>query len=197
MLIGFSGLARSGKDTAGEVLKKMGYKHLSFAGELKKIALNINPLLSYRTQNIRLSELQLVGGWDLVKSLPWDEKGGAFGGATSGGPIPPGRKFLLDLGTEICRVFGPSALAKTVRLELPLSYVTDVRREEELYLIRRHNGINVFIERPGIEPVAGHELEDGRLKDLADKVIVNEGTVEQLHFAVLEVIATWTGRPLR
>ena len=58
--------------------------------------------------------------------------------------------------------------------------VPDVRFENEARQIRSEGGEVWMIHRPGVEPVAAHQSEAGLPLRLIDRLIVNDGTVDQL-----------------
>lgn len=58
--------------------------------------------------------------------------------------------------------------------------VPDVRFENEARQIRSEGGEVWLIHRPGVQPVAAHESEAGLPLRLIDRLVVNDGTVDQL-----------------
>ena len=58
--------------------------------------------------------------------------------------------------------------------------VPDVRFENEARQIRSEGGEVWMIHRPGVEPVAAHESEAGLPLRMIDRLVVNDGTVDQL-----------------
>ena len=63
---------------------------------------------------------------------------------------------------------------------LGLIVIPDVRFENEARQIRSEGGEVWMIHRPGVEPVAAHSSEAGLPLKLIDRLIVNDGTVDQL-----------------
>ena len=63
---------------------------------------------------------------------------------------------------------------------LGLIVVPDVRFANEARQIRSEGGEVWLIHRPGVEPVAAHSSEAGLPLKLIDRLIVNDGTVDQL-----------------
>jgi hypothetical protein len=61
-----------------------------------------------------------------------------------------------------------------------LIVVPDVRFSNEARLIRENGGEVWLIHRPGVEPVAAHSSEAGLPLKLIDRLVVNDGTVDQL-----------------
>jgi hypothetical protein len=72
---------------------------------------------------------------------------------------------------------------------ISLIVVPDVRFANEAQLIRSNGGEVWMVHRPGVEPVAAHCSEDGIPLGLIDRLIVNDGTVDQLRERVVE---TWS-----
>jgi len=99
------------------------------------------------------------------------------------------RQLLQTLGTEWGRrmvrddVWLRVAFWKWQQLAaggISLIVVPDVRFENEARQIRSEGGEVWMIHRPGVEPVAAHESEAGLPLKLIDRLIVNDGTVDQL-----------------
>ncbi len=67
--------------------------------------------------------------------------------------------------------------------------VPDVRFANEARQIRSEGGQVWWIHRPGVEPVAAHQSEAGLPLRLIDRLVVNDGTVDQLRERVVE---TWS-----
>jgi hypothetical protein len=99
------------------------------------------------------------------------------------------RQLLQTLGTEWGRrmvrddVWLRVAFWKWQQLAaggISLIVVPDVRFANEARQIRSEGGEVWMIHRPGVEPVAAHESEAGLPLRLIDRLIVNDGTVDQL-----------------
>jgi hypothetical protein len=99
------------------------------------------------------------------------------------------RQLLQTLGTEWGRqmirddIWLRVAFWRWGRLAaggISLIVVPDVRFANEARLIRENGGEVWMIHRPGVEPVAAHESEAGLPLRLIDRLIVNDGTVDQL-----------------
>lgn len=108
-----------------------------------------------------------------------------------------GRKFLQDLGMAARAYnsnfwieqayFGMTAVP-TAYTKIPFVW-TDVRFENEAEFIRKRGGVIIRIIRPNI-PCGEHESESGQNKIDADYTIVNDGTVEELHNTILNLLET-------
>jgi hypothetical protein len=99
------------------------------------------------------------------------------------------RQLLQTLGTE----WGRQMVRQDIWLRVAfwrweqlasggvsLIVVTDVRFQNEARLIRENGGEVWMIHRPGVEPVAAHSSEAGLPLRLIDRLVVNDGTVDQL-----------------
>ena len=99
------------------------------------------------------------------------------------------RQLLQTLGTEWGRqMIRPDIWLRVAfwRWEqaaaagMGLIVVPDVRFEDEARQIRAEGGEVWLIHRPGVHPVAAHSSEAGLPLRLIDRLIVNDGTVDQL-----------------
>jgi hypothetical protein len=99
------------------------------------------------------------------------------------------RQLLQTLGTE----WGRRMIREDIWLRvafwrweqlaaggISLIVVPDVRFANEARLIRENGGEVWMVHRPGVEPVAAHESEAGLPLRLIDRLVVNNGTVDQL-----------------
>ncbi|WJN63315.1 deoxynucleoside monophosphate kinase [Streptomyces phage phiScoe54] len=183
LLIGLSGYAGSGKDEAAKTLVAGGWRRDAFADRLRDFLYELNPLIPGHVGagNLRLANVVDAYGWDAAKRT-----------------FPEIRQLLQRCGTEAGRkVLGSNvwvdALMKDFDADNEALVVTDVRFENEANRIRRAGGVVVRIERPGVGP---NTAPDGsiHLSDIAldgytfDSVIVNNGTVEDLHRRMLGVM---------
>lgn len=101
-----------------------------------------------------------------------------------------GRKLLQDLGM-IGRRYSPSVWIKHVAWRVvikgPPIVFTDVRFQNEADYVRSIGGIIVRIVRPGI--ISGnHESELKQCEVAADIEVVNDGTIEDLHNKIKDLI---------
>ena len=165
-IIGLTGLARSGKDTVGEVLRKHGYARRAFADNLKTAAAII----------FGLTDQQLYGSKKEAVDDFWKE-------------TP--RAILQKLGTECLRNgFDPAVWIQSLRRTMNSTaryVVTDVRYENEARAILSWGGVIWKIHRPGAGAaggVEGHASEAGIPDALVEWHIKNDGTLEQLEKAV-------------
>lgn len=174
MILGLSGYARVGKDTVGSILvEQHGFKRVAFADALRKLALEINPLLGQGT--LRLADVVNAHDWEHAKTY-----------------FPETRIFLQRLGVavrdEIHRDYWVNrALDKALESHRPV-VITDVRFTNELKAIRKHFGRVVRIERPGFGPANDHVSETELAGVEHDAVILNAGTVDELALQVAQVL---------
>jgi dephospho-CoA kinase len=168
MIIGLSGYAKVGKDEVAQILvKKYGFKRIAFADPIRELLLEINPILAngYHLKTIINEE-----GWTLAKNK--EEV----------------RRLLQELGVGARQVLGDDVwvVAALRKMEnFKQSYViTDVRFENEAVMVRQLSGEIWRIQRPGIQAVNNHvsELEMDGYK--FDRVLRNEGTLEELELLI-------------
>lgn len=177
-LVGFSGYARSGKDTAARVLE--GYQRVAFADTMREFLYRLNPVVgedSRKASYVRVSDVIDSVGWNGYKESYW------------GGEI---RKLMQRLGTECGRqLMGEDVWVNAALDNLsPGKYtVTDVRFVNEADAIKARGGKLIRIERPGIGPVNDHISETG-LDDYPnfDAVIINDGSVSDLRRKLYDVL---------
>ena len=161
MIIGFAGKATSGKDTAGKYfIDNYQFLHYYFAKPLKEGAKIM----------FGLTDEQLLNKEKVIE--PW-------------GKSP--RQIYQLLGTEVGRSIDTNVWVKNAQMFINNScgrsvVITDVRFSNEALWIREQGGVVVYIERnqPTIEQF-GHSSENGLVDDDIDVYIDNDGTIEDLH----------------
>lgn len=164
-IIGICGPARAGKDTVARVLTHMGYVKDSFAAPIRSFVASICGLT--------LDQLEQV------KDFPSD----ALDGKTP-------RYAMQTLGTE----WGRTLLAQDIWINFLLRrstgqrlVVPDIRFENEAAAIVAHGGIIFKVERPGVEiPESTHSSEQGIPDKYIAHTFVNDKTVEELGYAVMD-----------
>lgn len=174
-LIGISGYARSGKDTAAKALTDIGWTRKAFADALKRDA------------GLALRNSLLAGNFN----PPQDEVAPWF---TDPSMKETYRPFLVEYGRAM-RALRPEYWIARLALEIgPDScyVITDVRYANEAEWIRRHGGKVVEIVRPGVGPANAEE--DMSMRTFTpDLHIYNNGTVEKLRERLLEYMKGTTG----
>lgn len=168
MIIGFTGKARSGKDTAADYLvRHFGYKKYSFADPLKE---TINRLMGWNHEHA-YGDLK-----DVV-----DPKWG----------ISP-RYAYQTFGTEYCREHLREDFWLIKALEAIDDFkhvvIPDVRFENEANFIRERGHL-IHIMRPGVRDVELHKSEDGVSRKPYDMIIYNDGEILDLHMQILKVLS--------
>lgn len=181
-LVGLTGLAGSGKDTAAEALVAAGWKRDAFADRMRVAVLALDPWVDvdpfYRAAGRdRLSFLVERYGWDEAKR-----------------EYPEVRRLLQKFGTEAGRkIHGDDCwidlLFRSWDNETSL-VITDCRFNNEAEAVRARGGLVVRIDRPGLEPLpGGHASEAGVSPALVDIVVFNDGPVGKLH-ASMQYVAS-------
>ena len=188
-LIGFTGRAQAGKDTAAQALVRAhGYTQLGFADTLKEMALAVDPYVTDlgRPEPRRLSQIVATHGWETAKQ------------------IPEVRQFLQCLGTEAGRgllgddIWVRTAIARIDRCPSPVT-LADVRFPNEADAIRARQGHIIRIHRPthASQIDTTHASETAADLIRPDRTIHNTGTIQDLQTAALQAHQALTGLTAR
>jgi hypothetical protein len=199
MILGLSGIARSGKDTVGNYLvEHHGFKKLAFADRMREMAFAIDPVVAYdkfQIQTLGNEEVSTavipVHFMELVNNVGYDESK----------DNPEVRRFLQRLGTEAGRnIWGDDFWTNVVRDKIIHEgrfdrwVITDTRFRNEAECVKDMQGYVVRIERTGIEAPNAHISE----RDLAewnfDYFLKNDGSLDELYHAVDEMMS-FSGDP--
>jgi len=174
MIIGLNGYAQSGKDEAARALVEQGFERRAFADILRRVAYATDPYVVWKGDVERISAVVDDVGWDTAKTESMDI-----------------RRLLQRLGTE----GGRAILGENVWVEATLGdagdediVVTDVRFSNEADYIKKCGGVVVNITRPGVGPVNGHISDNAMENYPFDEYLRNDGSVEDLHAMILEVV---------
>ncbi|MGW3072745.1 deoxynucleotide monophosphate kinase family protein [Kitasatospora sp. NPDC001132] len=166
--IALIGRARSGKDTVGaRLVSRYGYMRLAFADPLKRMALEIDPIITHAAgEPMRLSALVGRHGWDVAKTT-----------------FPEVRRFLQHVGQSI-RDRTPNYWIDRLIADLDSApgpvVVTDVRYMNEAKALERMGFRLVRIIRPGVEKMT--HASETELEDIVSPItIMNSGTLADLH----------------
>lgn len=172
IIVGFTGLAGSGKTTAAQVLEdQKGYVRLSFAGPLKAMA-----------RAFGLTAREMAGD---LKETPSQELCGKSP-----------RQFMQMLGTEFGRnLIGADIWVNAFKrqvdeLRLEDVYgivVDDVRFENEVAAIREMGGVLVQIERSGAGSKTGASHVSEKLNVEPDFIIKNNGSLFDLESKLIDL----------
>jgi len=196
MIIGFHGCKGAGKDTAGKFLvDTYDFQKVAFADPLKEAVAVLFNLTVQEVDDLKSSPayIELNHDWqdvmvdyaDGTKFDPWTRIGW--------------REFLQRFGTEM----GRNTFGRDFWVDLWEDYLyrnsihednivaTDVRFKNEAEKIQHMGGTVVEIIRPEYEP-DGHESEEPLPRILIDAQINNNGTIEDLHVDVHELIKQLT-----
>lgn len=169
MLIGLTGYAGSGKDTAAKFLTDRGWTRVSFADPIREMALAIDPMIPYRHvggETPRLSEWVNDVGWDTANRHA------------------EVRRLLQRIGAEAGRsIFGEDCWLEIAARKCDMAdgpvVITDCRFPNEAEFIRER-GILVKVEREGVGPVNDHVSDADLPCDLIDYHLHNGGDVREL-----------------
>lgn len=183
-IVGFTGHARTGKDTSGSILvERHGYVRDSFAKILKDFAYDVDPFVQLTDGTfVRYAELVDRVGVDVAKGHP------------------DVRRYLQRTGTEGGRkhihtdVWVRPVIEKALACADPV-VITDVRFPNEVDAVRSNGGIVIRVNRPGYEAVNSHASDAGIAALEVDHDIDNDGTIEDLAVKVETILGL--AQPLR
>ena len=184
MFVGLAGYARSGKDEAATALVARGFKRIALADSLRQILYITNPVVPMHGTINPYAPTWVIPLRELVDDKGWDE-------AKANAEV---RRLLQVLGTDACR----HIISDNVWVDTALGHlhpgenivVTDVRFANEAQAIQSKGGYVIKIERPGVGPANNHISESALDNADFDKVIINDGTINQLHNKLLEFVET-------
>lgn len=164
MIVGITGRARSGKDTAGDYIQsRYGIPKMSLAGPLKKAVTHMFGITQEMAEGSNYDRQQIVEPWGISV-----------------------REMLQKLGTEGARrVFGDDFW--TMRADIELSQkpgyyskgfvMTDIRSDNEAQWVATKGGVVIKVERD-LEGICNrHSSEKGVSPALVDHHIINNGTI--------------------
>lgn len=178
-IIGITGLAGSGKDTARSVLQNhFGVTGMAFADPMRAMLGQLLDHCGIGAEWMTQREL---------KEMPMPGLGVSY------------RHAAQALGTEWGRALTPSgdiwlkaaaaSMAEVMNIKGPdaVFCISDVRFENEARWVREQGGVVWRIDRPGVAPVRQHASENGIPQNLIDHVISNSETVDILRMAVYDL----------
>lgn len=167
MIVGIAGRAGAGKDTVAQLIKEEypNYYQMAFAQPIKDM----------------LSMIDVDCVTRETKELPIP----GFG-------ISP-RRMAQTLGTEWGRALHPDFWLIVAEREMysrgTSNFVfSDVRFENEADFIRRKGGLIIHIKCDDAPAVEAHVSEKGIAVKLADYIVVNNGTIEDLRTKIKSMI---------
>ena len=193
MLIGVVGLIGSGKGTVSDrLVQKHKFRKDSFAKSLKDA---VSSMFNWDRE-------MLEGKTD--ESRGWREKPDAFWSKRFGKDVTP-RWVLQYFGTEVMRqgmhdsIWIDSCMA---RYDGKPTVIADTRFENEIKIIREMGGTILLVKRGqdpawftdyvegNIAPKNVHSSEYAWAKSEYDHLITNDGTLEELHSKIDDLIVS-------
>lgn len=176
-IVGLSGYARVGKDTAAEALSSLGFVRISFADKLRDFLYEFNPIIDVEYEigggaGVRLRSIIDSYGWDGYKeTIYYNEI----------------RRNLQVLGTECGRkIVGDNIWVDALLdgLSDGKYVIADVRFPNEANGIRDRGGKIYRIERDGIGAFNDHPSEVSLDHYEFDGFIHNDGTPAEFKHSV-------------
>lgn len=179
-LVSFSGYPKSGKDAAADLLvQRVRFSKTYMLKPLEKILLTIDPwIVDHKEGTIeRFSALHESLGFDDARDFEETQR-------------------LIQLGTEYGRaLFGQNLWTNLVFEEVTLLLgrnknvaLSGVIYKDELDLVRKNNGVSVWIERKGARLSRSLMREDMVTPDDCDIVVTNNGTLRELYINLLTAL---------
>lgn len=178
MIVGISGFARTGKDTAANYLvKHHGFTRVSFADTLRDLAFRADPQIEVGEDLVPLSGVVSAHTWEGAKDFPQV------------------RGFLQRLGVGAREILGENIWVDAAFREMQKAptdriVVPDVRFPNEANAIRWNppqtgpitatKGTLIRLHRPGFGPINSHPSETALDNYHFDHDIDNDGTVDEL-----------------
>ena len=178
-IIGLTGKAGSGKSSVAEILKETGFSVYSLADEIKSSLIDLDPLIPSGSEVVRLSTLLQSSDLETLKRTH-----------------PEVRRLMQVLGSEVIRSrddgFWISQLQQKIVTDYtPKVVITDVRFANEAHWVRQgYRSMVICIQRPSNpDEIQGtsHQSEHGLPPELIDHTIINDGSMDYLRKAVLEL----------
>jgi hypothetical protein len=176
MIVGLSGVARSGKDTIADYLvENYGFTKISFADPIREALVRLNPEIDVDGYDMRLSTAVSLLGWEQLKDASKGIRG-----------------LMQRMGTEVGReMFGDdiwvNIALNSISPEMK-AVITDVRYPNEADAIQKAGGKLWRVERLGVGPANEHESESALNAYEFPTKLANQGTLEDLYkFVDLEL----------
>lgn len=178
MLIGLTGFAGCGKDTAaGFLVRDHGFTRVALADPLRQMLYALNPIVGARGGvAVRVADLVDELGWDAAKREHQEIRALLQRLGTEAGRAVLGERVWVDLGMLRARCVNHAI-------------ITDVRYMNEAHAILDSGGEVWRITRPGVGPVNGHVSDAGLPDEVITRTILNDGSLSDLAYAVLGAVA--------
>lgn len=192
MIVGLSGYAQAGKDTAAQPLIEAGFKHAAFADGVRAMMERVNPTIEFHDPTVFSVDgsmtVKTVGSakYSLViaaRGYEWVKEN------------TNARDYMVAIGAGVREIIGDDAWVRPVERRLKAApseswVITDVRYANEARMIRSLGGVVWQVLRPGVEPA--NEEERRSLHSFApDLVLVNDGTITGLQDDISERVRMW------
>lgn len=182
-IIGLTGLAGTGKDTVRAILEEHDFVGFAFADPIRSMIREL--LCSADIDPICMD-------WRELKELPIAQL------SSDGKPVSY-RMLAQTLGTEWARAIQPDFWLRIAQAymdgirgmtfgPMPNFVISDVRFPNEADWIRAQGGVIWRVVRPGVAPVRDHASESEIENISCDKIILNIGSVQELHNTVLNAL---------
>ena len=176
-IIGLTGPAGSGKDTVRQMLEQNHHcTGLAFADPMRAMLAPLLDLCGVGNEWMTQREL---------KELPIPGLGQSY------------RVLAQRLGTEWGRSIDPdfwvkvaaASMAEVMNIKGPNTafVISDVRFDNEAQWVKDHGGVIWHIHRPAAQAVAAHQSENGIRPELVDLNILNNNTLSDLDFKVMQM----------
>jgi hypothetical protein len=190
IVIGFTGYAQSGKDTAASFLVEKGFRRLAFADILRTSLYALNPIVECEAHTLTNGAGEIVLDVtsdyrvrDIVDGIGWDRAKTEY---------PEIRQLLQRLGTEVGRdLYGENFWVERVTRQIHNGdkvVITDVRFENEEAAVHNLGGKVFRIVRPGNGAANTHASEQQVDRLFVDGAIPNNGSLEEYREAVLSAV---------
>lgn len=181
LIIGLTGYAGVGKDTARLILEHCGYIGFAFADPIRTMLRELFLMHSISTEYMdsRALKESTIPGIDVSYRQLAQTLGTEWG-----------RKALHeDIWVKLAE-YHVGTLARQHGARPGLRFVvSDVRFANEAAWVKSHGGEIWRIERNGTAPVRAHASETGMADLVADRTISNNGTVEMLRLEIAYILA--------
>lgn len=172
-LVGIAGRARSGKDTAAQLFVDAGFVRYAFADPIRaglKVMLGLSD--AFFDDDLKEKEIAWLGCSPryLMQTLGTEW----------------GREMI---GANVWCLYAQRVFEDICQIGTGGMVISDVRFETEARWIRDNGGLLIHLYRHDAPPVAEHVSEAGIEVKAGDVVIGNNGTLEELHAKLGDVMA--------
>jgi len=198
LILGLTGRKRSGKSTVARLLvERHGFRELSFAARLKRIAADVNPMVHYiDTHNLSDTDRELLANGVTPGPVYLLDALRVLGEERAKDELPEVRRFYQRLGTEGVRGnLGEDTWVNLTEREIRAAgyarrlVFPDVRFDNEARLIRWFGGTVVEVQRPAAIPDTADNHRSEQLEVTPDRVVTNvEGDPEYAFNAIVKIL---------